>query len=222
MAEYKDLIELIAGITPKNNGNFPLVNARDVQVDDTGKRLDEKLEEIEQNAPSDGVTPIFEVDEVVTLEAGENARVTIDNADPAHPRISFGIPEGADGAKGNKGAYVTSVDEMGGDETKTTYKMRFSDGTGHDFDVYHGRDGADGKDGSNGKDGKSAYAYAQEGGYDGTESQFSADLATIPDKVDKSYIVSVFGELKTALENADIDGAIAVLDQAILDMATLA
>lgn len=73
-----------------------------------------------------------------------------------------------------------------------------------------------------GANGKSAYAYAQESGYEGAEAQFASDLAAIPDKVDKSYIVSVFSELKTALENADIDGAIAILDQAILDMATLA
>ena len=85
-----------------------------------------------------------------------------------------------------------------------------------------GTPGEKGDKGDPGAPGKSAYAYAQDGGYGGTESQFATDLATIPDKVDKSYIVSVFGELKTALENSDIDGAIAVLDQAILDMATLA
>ena len=46
MAEYKGSVELIGGLTPKNNGDFPLVSARHVQVDDTGKRLDEKLAEI--------------------------------------------------------------------------------------------------------------------------------------------------------------------------------
>jgi hypothetical protein len=46
MAEYKGSVELIGGLTPKNNGDFPLVSARHVQVDDTGKRLDEKLTEI--------------------------------------------------------------------------------------------------------------------------------------------------------------------------------
>jgi hypothetical protein len=46
MAEYKGSVELIGGLTPKNNGDFPLVSARHVQVDDTGKRLDEKLNEI--------------------------------------------------------------------------------------------------------------------------------------------------------------------------------
>lgn len=39
------------------------------------------------------------------------------------------------------GAYVTRLDEMGGDATKTTYRMVFSDGKGYDFDVYHGDKG---------------------------------------------------------------------------------
>lgn len=105
-----------------------------------------------------GATPVFEIDEVVTLEAGERAYVDIDSTDPAKPRISFGIPKGADGI-GKDGAYVTSIDEMGGDDTRTTYKMRFSDGNGYDFDVYHGTNGKDGEDG------KSAYEiYLANGG----------------------------------------------------------
>lgn len=46
MAEYSGSIELISGITPKNNGDFPLVNAHDVQINSDGQRLDEILLEI--------------------------------------------------------------------------------------------------------------------------------------------------------------------------------
>lgn len=42
------------------------------------------------------------------------------------------------------------------------------------------------------------------------------------EKVDKTYIVSVFGELKQVLQVGDIDSAIAILDEAILDLSTLA
>lgn len=38
MAEYNGSIELIAGLKPKNNGDFPLINAPDVLMPD-GKRL---------------------------------------------------------------------------------------------------------------------------------------------------------------------------------------
>ena len=40
MAENKYGVELISGITPKNNGTFPLVHSRDVEMPD-GKRLSE-------------------------------------------------------------------------------------------------------------------------------------------------------------------------------------
>jgi hypothetical protein len=40
-----------------------------------------------------------------------------------------------------------------------------------------GANGVDGKDGTDGKDGKTAYEYAKDGGYTGTEAEFSAKLA---------------------------------------------
>ena len=46
MAEYSGSIDLISGIRPKNNGKFPLVDAKDVQVDNDGTRLDAKLAEL--------------------------------------------------------------------------------------------------------------------------------------------------------------------------------
>ena len=43
MAEYSGSIDLISGIRPKNNGTFPLVDAKDIQVDDDGTRLNAAL-----------------------------------------------------------------------------------------------------------------------------------------------------------------------------------
>lgn len=40
---YKGSIVLIGGLTPKNNGSFPLLDAHDVQVGEDGTRLDEAL-----------------------------------------------------------------------------------------------------------------------------------------------------------------------------------
>lgn len=48
MAEFKGGIELISGLKPKNGKTFPLVDAPDIQVDDDGKRLDTKLQEIDE------------------------------------------------------------------------------------------------------------------------------------------------------------------------------
>ena len=49
LENYEGSIDLISGIRPKNNGNFPLVEAHDIQVDEQGTRLDDKLKEIEEN-----------------------------------------------------------------------------------------------------------------------------------------------------------------------------
>ena len=40
MTEYKGSIELISGLTPKNGGKFPLVHAKDIEMQD-GSRLSE-------------------------------------------------------------------------------------------------------------------------------------------------------------------------------------
>lgn len=42
------------------------------------------------------------------------------------------------------------------------------------------------------------------------------------DKADKSYVVSVFEQLKQLIQNGEIDSAVALLDSAILDLSTLA
>lgn len=64
MAEYTGSIELISGIKPKNNGDFPLVEAKDVLMPD-GKRLDKwtgggstggDTEVVNANLGTDGMT----------------------------------------------------------------------------------------------------------------------------------------------------------------------
>lgn len=53
---------------------------------------------------------------------------------------------------------------------------------------------------------------------------YGLDSDTAEARVDalQTYLVTAFGQLKTALEESDIQGGIAVLDQAILDLSTLA
>lgn len=63
-------IELISNITPKNNGEFPLVDAKDVQVDNEGTRLDAALAMAQ--AILDNLTPITmtESEYAAAVEAG--------------------------------------------------------------------------------------------------------------------------------------------------------
>lgn len=41
-------------------------------------------------------------------------------------------------------------------------------------------------------------------------------------KADKSYVVSIFEQLKQLIQNGEMDSAVAILDEAILDLSTLA
>ena len=49
LSNYGGSVTLISGLTPKNNGDFPLMEAHDVVVDESGTRLDEKLASLEQS-----------------------------------------------------------------------------------------------------------------------------------------------------------------------------
>jgi hypothetical protein len=55
LENFKGNIELISGITPKNENDFSLVDAHYVQVDETDKRLDEKLQELAGAATTDKI-----------------------------------------------------------------------------------------------------------------------------------------------------------------------
>ena len=85
------------------------------------------------------------------------------------------------GDKGDKGADGTSITISDISESAAdggTNTVTFSDGSA--LKVKNGSKGsvgADGAPGKDGADGKSAYAYAVEGGYTGTEAEFAAKLA---------------------------------------------
>lgn len=100
--------------------------------------------------------------------------------------------DGADGSPGADGAdgvgiqsvvQTTTSAEDGGTNVITVTK---TDGSTSTFEVRNGSkgndgapgaDGKDGVDGHNGANGKSAYQYAVDGGYTGTEAEFTAKMA---------------------------------------------
>lgn len=84
---------------------------------------------------------------------------------------------GGGGTSGKDGVGIQSVEqtttstEDGGTNIVTVAK---TDGTSSTFQV---KNGSKGSTGPKGTDGKSAYQYAQEGGYTGTETEFAAKMA---------------------------------------------
>ena len=128
---------------------------------------------IEQTAASeeDGGKNIF----TVTLTDGSKATFTVKNGSKG----SAGDP----GSDGQDGIGIQSVEqtststEDGGTNIITVTK---SDGTSFTFQVKNGSKGSAGSagaDGQPGADGKSAYQYAKDGGYAGTEAEFAEKLA---------------------------------------------
>ena len=127
----------------------------------------------------DGITPTI----------GENGNWYLGETDTGKPSRGETGPAGADGRDGadgqpgengtdgysptanvtqtDNGATITITDKNG---TTTATVTNGKDGA-------DGNPGADGRPGKDGADGKSAYQYAQEGGYTGTEEEFAAKLA---------------------------------------------
>ena len=50
MAKYKGSVELISGLTQKNGGKFPLLDASAIQVDDNDTRLNQIIEDIKNGS----------------------------------------------------------------------------------------------------------------------------------------------------------------------------
>lgn len=66
-----------------------------------------------------------------------------------------------------------------------------------------GRDGLDGVDGANGTDGKTAYEYAVEGGYTGTEAEFAEKMAEeIPEKLPNPYSLIFSGAVSESYDGS--------------------
>lgn len=85
--------------------------------------------------------------------------------------------DGADGHPGENGAdgYSPTANVTQNDNGAT---ITITDKNGTTTaTVTNGKDGADGSPGTPGADGKSAYQYAQDGGYTGTETEFAEKLA---------------------------------------------
>lgn len=119
---------------------------------------------------SDGFSPIANVVETITgavitiTDKNGTTTATVKNGEDGK--------DGADGAKGDKG-------EKGTDGTSVAIK-NISESTvdgGNNVVTFSDGQKMIVKNGRKGDDGKTAYQYAQDGGYDGTEKEFSQILA---------------------------------------------
>lgn len=141
-------------------------NAEDI------KALQEEIKDIEGG---DGYSPTAKV-----VKSGKVATITITDKDGT---TTATVSDGADGYTPQKG-----VDYFDGKDGYTPVKgVDYTDGK-DGYTPVKGKDYFDGEDGYtpvkdkdyfDGEDGKSAYQYAKEGGYDGSEAEFTEALGNI-------------------------------------------
>lgn len=112
-------VELIAKIKPKNNGSFALMDAADIEVDDKGTRLDDKLTELAESAGSegrdgeDGFSPVVVITKAsgvttisITDKQGEHVGKVYDGTNGTNGK------DGVDGKTPVKGTdYFTEADK---------------------------------------------------------------------------------------------------------------
>lgn len=75
LSNYKGSVDLISGLRPQNNGDFPLMQAHDIVVDESGTRLDEKLKNIGTSGSggSGSSVAIIDVNELPTVDINTKA-----------------------------------------------------------------------------------------------------------------------------------------------------
>lgn len=141
----------------------------------TGEQIDEAVGKALNGgteAGADGFSPVANVQQTAS-----GAVVTITDKDGT---TTATITNGVDGQDGKDGVSPAVTASKSGN--KTTLNITDANGT-KTVEINDGTDGQDGKtpvkgtDYFDGQDGKTAYQYAQDGGYTGTETEFSAKLA---------------------------------------------
>lgn len=146
---------------------------------------------------------------ISTADGGENIiTVTLTNGNKSTFKVKNGSKgdkgetgatgaDGKDGTNGKDGADGVGIKSIVKTSTSglvDTYTITLTNNTTTTFAVTNGKDGTNGTNGTNGKDGatgangKTAYEYAKDGGYTGTETEFSARLAFIASGASVAYI----------------------------------
>lgn len=162
---YKGSIEVISGLKPKNNGDFALLQAHDVLVDEEGTRLDEKIEELSSASnvvANSNDTPTAEINNLkidgITYEIiGEKGDTGATG--PRGPQGEQG-PQGVQGPAGADAPTIVDVksyeEVVQGNRTYTGLNMLLSDGTKIPFHVFarNGEQGIQGEKGDTGEKGE--------------------------------------------------------------------
>jgi hypothetical protein len=150
---------------------------------------------------ADGMSPTISVKEHSITDGGG---VSITVTKPDGTTSTARLYDGKDGDDGKNGTSVTVTKVTESTADGGSNIIEFSDGKS--VTVKNGNKGSTGATGATGAAGKSAYAYAKDGGYTGTEAEFAED--TNPDNIKsdaEAFIVTELakrGQLKPEFANS--------------------
>ena len=99
---------------------------------------------------------------IESTESGGENKVSFSNG------ATITIRNGYDGTNGSDGVGISSIDFLSKNGYVDTYRITYTNGATKYYNVTNGK---------NGTDGKSAYQYAVDGGYTGTEAEFTSKMA---------------------------------------------
>lgn len=143
-----------------------IINARMKQLRgpyadfDKSKALDGEFQVVTANDPN---VPSGKA-VYIAFSAGDVRRLV--SIEDIEQMVADGKFKGDKGDKGDTGNGIARIEFVSSSTvtSKSTYKIIFTDGTSYTYSI---------------NDGKSAYTYAKEGGYSGSETQFYSDLGTL-------------------------------------------
>lgn len=143
-----------------------IINARMKQLRgpyadfDKSKALDGEFQVVTANDPN---VPSGKA-VYIAFAAGDVRRLV--SIEDIEQMVADGKFKGDKGDKGDTGNGIARIEFVSSSTvtSKSTYKIIFTDGTSYTYSV---------------NDGKSAYTYAKDGGYSGSETQFYSDLGTL-------------------------------------------
>lgn len=133
-----------------------------------------------------------------SLDAHPDIRELLNNIELSDEQLASAIADyitknPITGASGRGIVSTKRTSGTGAAGTTDTYTITYTDGTTSTFTVYNGANGSNGTNGTNGTNGKSAYQYAQSGGYTGTEAAFTTALAKIPSYTTETWTFTLEG-----------------------------
>lgn len=79
LTNYTGSVELISGIKQKNNGDFPLLEANAIQVNEDGKRLDEVIGTLDELQTTNKSSLVAAINEVKNTSSGNDDVGSLDN-----------------------------------------------------------------------------------------------------------------------------------------------